>query len=233
MKTINIGWLLFLIIAGIGGCKTIRFEYPNAGCSVTKYDVTNDYRIFVNPMDDRRQDKTSDEGWSMLAELPIVPYVSFHNYDMQGFNADVGEYDFRPVDEVLDACITHINLSGIARARRSANQSSKRLNVREFVLNIKLHKIGIAGKRTCYCLGWIPGSYIHFFGAPMTYADSFLDLEFELRDLSDRVVFQKRYAERQDYTVSMYKNWNNLKFVGFNLNRIMNRFCAEVQDVLE
>ena len=221
-------WMLSGLMAGVWGCKTVQFEYPNSRCKVIKYNPEKRITIRVVPIVDKRVDRTSTEGWSMLFMLPLVPYVSYHNYDLQGYNADVGEYDFRPLEQVRDACVDHLNLSGIASSSQS--EETGKLRGKEYELRISLHKIGCEGKRTSYCLGLIPGCYIHCFGAPFNYATSYLDLELELRNAKGDVVLSRRYAEKQDFSVSMYKNWNNLKFVGFNLCRIMNRFCAEVQN---
>lgn len=81
MKIMVFASVISLLVAC--GCKSVRFEYPNARCRVRKCDSNLHAVVKVNPIKDVRLDKTSSEGWSMLCELPLVPYVSFHNYDMR------------------------------------------------------------------------------------------------------------------------------------------------------
>ena len=227
----TIGRLLLasFAIAGMAGCKTVRFEYPNARCRITKWNLERKPVVRVLPLVDMRTDKSSTEGWSMLCEIPLVPCMPFHNYDLQGYNGDVGAFDFDMKSEVIDAFVTHLNESGLARARVSAGK--REMKGQLYDIEFRLHKIGIEGYRTCYCLGLFPGCYLHLFGMPLNYADMILDVEIVLTGGGGQVIFQKRYQETTNYHVNLYSNWNCLKFIGINICRLMNRFCADVQDV--
>lgn len=225
-----IGVIGMVIIAGVStGCKSVRFQYPNAKCQIAHWSLTNIPSVRVLPLVDLRDDKSSTEGWSMLCMLPFVPCVPFHNYDLQGFNGDVGEFDFDMKREIKDAFINHINLSGVARAHSALN--GKRDNKKSYEIEFRLYDIGIDGYRTLYCLGLWPGCYIPFVGIPNTYANMVLDVEIVMKDKEECVLFQQRYKESIKYKVGMYYNWNCLKFLGMNICKIMNRFCSDVQDL--
>lgn len=221
-----------MLVICVGCTKTCQFQYPNSACKINSIDVDRRVSIRVNPIRDGRGDKSSTEGWSMLAFIPFVPYVDFHNYDMTGYNSDVGSYDFNPLRQLHEAAVEHLRRSGLFRVRKyDAFNTGNRKG--EFSLNVNLVKLGIEGCHSCYCLGLVPGCYVHVFGAPMTYATSYLTLEIELLDDSDRILMKKTYSKKLDYKSGLYYHWNNLNYVGRNFCGILNDFCSDAADVLE
>ena len=223
-----------LCLFTMGGCKYCRFEYPNAACKITPHPASSPAMILVLPFADAREAKDSTEGWSMLCFLPLVPYVPFHNYDLQGKNADVGYFDFRPLTELNDAIIRHINISGIAHAMRFNPNYAIRdgYDQQKYILKPTLHKLGIDGKRTLYCCGLFPGCYLAMFGAPFNYSTMTLDMELSLENECAQQLFSKRYTYSIDYVAGEYYNWNCLKYLGMDMCKIMNDFCADVQGLL-
>ena len=210
--------LLFLCLVG---CKAMRFQYPNSACQVRRFPAAKQVAIAVDEIVDLRDDKSSTEGWSMLCNLPLVPCVPYHNYDLQGYNADVGSFAFNVKRELREALVRHVNESGIGVACQDSNKAC------DYRIVSRLHKIGIDGYRTFYCLGLFPGCFAAILGAPFNYATSSLEIEFELLDRQGKVVLSKRYGASRDYVVGEYINWNCLKYVGMNLCEIMNQFCQD------
>ena len=159
--------------------------------------------------------------------LPFVPFIPYHNYNMNGYNADTGEMRFSPSEELTDAIVKHLNVSGVAVARRRDYVGAVGKDV--YTLSAELKKVGIDGARTLYCLGLFPGCYVAIFGAPFNYATSELVMHLTLKNSTGGVLMPKEYKRSVDYKVGEYYNWNPLKFVGINLCDMMNEFTAEFE----
>ncbi len=227
--------ILVVVLSAVifGGCVTQGFQYPpHNRIQIQKTHRASDKRIRVNvlPINDIRTDRSSTEGWSLLACLPFVPCMPYHNYDMESYSADTGKLQFSTENDFHSAILKHLNESGYVFADSGPIGTEKVLGC-EYRLTCTITRFGLDGYRTLYCLGLFPGCYVAILGAPFNYATSSLNMTFELTDCSGKSIFKKPYSSQCKYAAGEYYNLNPLTFVGVNLCRILNQLCKDLEAV--
>lgn len=231
-STSGLNTIIAIVLCGlVGGCmapKKFGYKVEEQGAIRCGTQFAN-VSIAVMPMTDSRTDRTSTEGWSLLAFLPLVPCVPYHNYDLEHYSADTGKLEFDTVNDLRNAVIEHLKYDGIAEVSSVVCANPE---VRQYTLDVNICSLGVEGYRTMYCLGIIPGCYVAILGAPFNYSKSMLGLELTLKNAEGKVVLRKAYSEDRSYCVGEYYNWNVFKQVGYNLSSIMNRACADMAQAI-
>lgn len=216
------------LFAGCVAPKSFKYKIDEQGArrSGTQFENVS---IAVMPMTDSRTDRTSTEGWSCLAFLPLVPCMPYHNYDMEYYSADTGRLKFCATNDLRSAVVEHLKYDGVAEVSTVVLPKAK---LRQYTLEVNISTLGIDGYRTLYCLGLFPGCYVAILGVPFSYSTSNLGLDFKLKNPDGVVILEKTYSTSRQYCVGEYYNWNLFKQVGFNLAEIMNNVCADIAQAI-
>ena len=188
--------------------------------------------IKVLPPIDGRADKSSNEGWSFLSLLPIVPFWKYTNNNMVYFDDAIG-VKYTSAAQFNEAVTTHINKSGLALATAEDGSSPLREKYPTYTLQMTVDSIQAQGYRTFYCLGIFPGCYVAILGAPFEYNTSSMALTFTLNNQQGKEILKKSYAAERFYLAGEYYNLQPMTFVGINLNTILDKFANEMAAVLE
>lgn len=204
------------------GCSTILpFDYPPSNrIQIGHYPPGNGATnlVFgVLPVGDSRTDHSSSRAWTLLAYVPLVPFVPYHEYALPHTTPDA----------LRDAVATHIRESGLGKAVLTEPGAAARSGC-DYSVKVTFHDLGTTGYATCYCLGIFAGYYVTGYGAPNEYSAACCNARVQVFDRAGRTVLDRTYESEGPYSVGSYYNLNPYTFVGINIVKVLNAACRDI-----